>query len=114
MKRLLIALPVVFFGLLGAPVHTVQHGPTLSRDLTHHSARPHLHHVIVQADDDTLDGLAGRGEGTFRHRLNGAVALDVNGDISCLPATDGRTTCLMSYAAPTGERCLAVASVPPS
>jgi subtilisin family serine protease len=78
MKRLLIALPVVFFGLLGAPVHTVQHGPTLSRDLTHHSARPHLHHVIVQADDDTLDGLAGRGEGTFRHRLNGAVALDVN------------------------------------
>ena len=78
MKRLLFALPVVLFGLLGAPVHTVQHGPTLSRDLTHHAARPHLHHVIVQADDATLDGLAGQGKGSLRRRLNGAVALDVS------------------------------------
>lgn len=77
MKRLLLAFPLVFFGLLGAPVHTVQHGPTLSRDLTHHAAGPHLHHVIVQADDTALDELTSRGV-ALRRRLTGAVALDVD------------------------------------
>ena len=79
MKRLLLALPIALFGLLGAPVHTLQqHGPTLSRDLTHHSAGPHTHHVIVQADDTTLDGLLGQHGHVLRRRLSGAVALDVD------------------------------------
>jgi hypothetical protein len=41
-----------------------------------------------------------------------AVALDANGDIACLPAGDGRMTCVMRYTAPTAEHCIAAASVP--
>jgi hypothetical protein len=41
-----------------------------------------------------------------------AVALDANGDIACLPAGDGRVTCVMRYTAPTAGRCIAAASVP--
>lgn len=41
-----------------------------------------------------------------------AFALDAVGDLACLPAGPGRTTCVMSYVAPTGQRCLRAASVP--
>jgi hypothetical protein len=41
-----------------------------------------------------------------------AFALDAVGDLACLPAGAGRTTCVMSYAATTGQRCLRAASVP--
>jgi hypothetical protein len=41
-----------------------------------------------------------------------AFALDAVGDLTCLPAGAGRTTCVMSYVAPTGQRCLRAASVP--
>jgi hypothetical protein len=41
-----------------------------------------------------------------------AVALDANGDIACLPAGDGRVTCVMRYTAPTAGHCIAAASVP--
>jgi hypothetical protein len=41
-----------------------------------------------------------------------AVALDANGDVVCLPANDGRVTCVMRYAAPAAGRCIAAASVP--
>jgi hypothetical protein len=41
-----------------------------------------------------------------------AFALGANGDIACLPASDGRVTCVMSYAGPTSERCIGAASVP--
>jgi hypothetical protein len=41
-----------------------------------------------------------------------AVALDANGDIACLPANDGRVTCVMRYTAPGAGRCIAAASVP--
>jgi hypothetical protein len=41
-----------------------------------------------------------------------AFALDAVGDVACLPATPGRATCVMRYAAPTGERCVRAASVP--
>jgi hypothetical protein len=41
-----------------------------------------------------------------------AFALDAVGDIACLPAGAGRTTCVMSYLARTGERCVRAASVP--
>jgi hypothetical protein len=44
--------------------------------------------------------------------LGTAVALDANGDVVCLPASDGRMTCVMSYAARTSKRCAAAASVP--
>jgi hypothetical protein len=44
--------------------------------------------------------------------LGTAFALDANGDIACLPASDGRVTCVMRYAAPTAERCIGAASVP--
>lgn len=44
--------------------------------------------------------------------LGTAFALDVNGDIACLPANDGRVTCMMRYVAPTAERCIGAASVP--
>jgi hypothetical protein len=40
-----------------------------------------------------------------------AVALDATGDIACLPAGGGRTTCVMSYVARTAERCVRAASV---
>jgi hypothetical protein len=45
--------------------------------------------------------------------LGAAVALGANGDLACLPANDSRTTCVMTYVARTGERCLRAASVPP-
>jgi hypothetical protein len=44
--------------------------------------------------------------------LGTAFALDVNGDVACLPASSGRVTCVMRYAAPTAERCIGAASVP--
>jgi hypothetical protein len=44
--------------------------------------------------------------------LGTAVALDANGDIACLPANDGRVTCVMRYTAPTAEHCIAAASIP--
>jgi hypothetical protein len=44
--------------------------------------------------------------------LGTALALDANGDVACLPASDRRVTCVMSYASPTGERCTGAASVP--
>jgi len=44
--------------------------------------------------------------------LGTAFALDANGDTACLPASDGRVTCVMRYAAPTAERCTGAASVP--
>src|SRR5215218_8740040 len=43
--------------------------------------------------------------------LGTALALDANGDIACLPASDGRVTCVMSYTAPTAEHCIGAASV---
>ena len=42
-----------------------------------------------------------------------AYALGANGDIACLPASDRRMTCVMSYAGPTSQQCIAAASVPP-
>jgi hypothetical protein len=44
--------------------------------------------------------------------LGTAVALHANGDIACLPAGSARVTCVMSYAAPTGQPCMGAASVP--
>jgi hypothetical protein len=44
--------------------------------------------------------------------LGTAFALHANGDIACLPASDGRVTCVMRYAAPTAERCIGAASIP--
>lgn len=44
--------------------------------------------------------------------LGSAIALGANGDLSCLPANDLRTTCVMSYLAPTGGHCVRAASVP--
>jgi hypothetical protein len=44
--------------------------------------------------------------------LGMAVALGANGDIACLPASSGRVTCVMRYAATTGARCMGAASVP--
>jgi hypothetical protein len=41
-----------------------------------------------------------------------AVALDAQGDIACLPAGEGRTTCVLSYVASTAQRCIRAASVP--
>jgi hypothetical protein len=41
-----------------------------------------------------------------------AVALDAKGDIACLPAGEGRTTCVLSYVARTAEHCIRAASVP--
>jgi hypothetical protein len=41
-----------------------------------------------------------------------AIALDAIGDIACLPASDGRVTCVMRYTAPAAGRCIAAASVP--
>jgi hypothetical protein len=41
-----------------------------------------------------------------------AVALEANGDIACLPAGDGRVTCVMRYTTPTAGHCIAAASVP--
>lgn len=77
MKRLLLTVSFVLIATLAAPVHTFQQGgPTLSSDLSHHPAGPHVHHVIVQADDDILDAVVG-GVGQFRRRLTGAVALDL-------------------------------------
>jgi hypothetical protein len=35
-----------------------------------------------------------------------AVALDAQGDIACLPAGEGRTTCVLSYVASTAQRCI--------
>jgi hypothetical protein len=40
------------------------------------------------------------------------VALDATGDLACLPAGEGRTTCVLSYVARTAERCIRAASVP--
>jgi hypothetical protein len=40
--------------------------------------------------------------------LGTAAALHANGDIACLPASDGRVTCVMRYA----KGCIAAASVP--
>jgi hypothetical protein len=44
--------------------------------------------------------------------LGTAVALNAKGDVACLPASDGRMTCVMRYAAPTSERRTAAASIP--
>jgi hypothetical protein len=41
-----------------------------------------------------------------------AVALDAKGDIACLPAGEGRTTCVLSYVASTAQHCIRAASVP--
>jgi hypothetical protein len=45
--------------------------------------------------------------------LGTAIALGATGDIACVPGNDARTTCVLSYAARTGERCLRAASIPP-
>jgi hypothetical protein len=44
--------------------------------------------------------------------LGTAFVLDAIGDIACLPAGAGRTTCVLSYVARTAERCIRAASVP--
>jgi hypothetical protein len=44
--------------------------------------------------------------------LGTAVALNANGDVACLPASEGRMTCVMSYPAPTSEGRTAAVSVP--
>jgi hypothetical protein len=44
--------------------------------------------------------------------LGTALALDANGDIACLPASNGRVTCVMRYVAPTSAHCIGAASVP--
>jgi hypothetical protein len=44
--------------------------------------------------------------------LGTAYALKANGDTACLPANDGRTTCVMRYRTPRSERCIGAASVP--
>ena len=46
-----------------------------------------------------------------RASLGTALALGANGDITCLPAGDGRVTCVMIHAGPSTERCIAAASV---
>jgi hypothetical protein len=43
-----------------------------------------------------------------------AVALDATGDIACLPAGGGRTTCVLTYVARTAGRCIRAASVRPA
>ncbi len=64
-------------GLFAAPI-AGQRPATVSDDLLHaHPARHHGHHVIVQADDATLDALRGRGLGALRRRLSGSTAMDV-------------------------------------
>jgi hypothetical protein len=44
--------------------------------------------------------------------LGTAYALQANGDTACLPANDGRTTCVMRYRGTARTRCLGAASVP--
>ena len=44
--------------------------------------------------------------------LGVAYAVRATGDVSCLPAVEGRTTCIMRYRTPTGQRCLGAASTP--
>ena len=66
-------------GLFTAPT-AGQRPPTMSDDLYAHPARHHGHHVIVQADDATLDGLRGHGLGALRRRLSGSMAIDVTDD----------------------------------
>jgi hypothetical protein len=44
--------------------------------------------------------------------LGAAYALQANGDTACLPANDGRTTCVMRYRGPRAQRCVGAASVP--
>jgi hypothetical protein len=41
-----------------------------------------------------------------------AFALDATGDIACLPAGNGRTTCVVRYVAGAADRCIRAASVP--
>jgi hypothetical protein len=41
-----------------------------------------------------------------------AVALNANGDVSCLAASGGRLTCALRYVAPGARRCIGAASVP--
>jgi hypothetical protein len=41
-----------------------------------------------------------------------AIALGANGDLACLTANSARTTCVMSYFAPSGERCVRATSIP--
>ena len=43
--------------------------------------------------------------------VGAAVALEAKGDIACLPAGDGRVTCVMRYTTPTAGHCIAAASV---
>ena len=44
--------------------------------------------------------------------LGTAYAVQAAGDVSCLPAGDGRVTCVMRYRASTGQRCIRAASTP--
>jgi hypothetical protein len=44
--------------------------------------------------------------------LGAAYAIRANGDVACLPANDGRATCVMRYRGRGSERCLGAASVP--
>jgi hypothetical protein len=44
--------------------------------------------------------------------LGTAYAVHAAGDVSCLPAGDGRTTCVMRYRTSTGQRCMRAASTP--
>jgi hypothetical protein len=41
-----------------------------------------------------------------------AVALNANGDVSCLAASGARLTCAMRYVAPGARHCIGAASVP--
>jgi hypothetical protein len=44
--------------------------------------------------------------------LGTAYAVQAVGDVSCLPAGDGRVTCVMRYRTPPGQRCIRAASTP--
>ena len=44
--------------------------------------------------------------------LGTAYAVQAAGDVSCLPAGDGRVTCVMSYRTSTGQRCMRAATTP--
>src|SRR5262249_52967914 len=47
-----------------------------------------------------------------RAALGSAHALGAVGDIACLPAGDGRVTCVVTYRGAGGARCIGATSVP--
>jgi hypothetical protein len=47
-----------------------------------------------------------------RAALGSAHALGAVGDIACLPGSDGRVTCVVTYRGAGGARCVGAASVP--